>query len=898
MNDPSDDAAGRGAVDRRTRAIFDERRADLHRRTDRLFAILLLLQWLGGIAAALIAGGMGWPGGDFAHLATATWLGLAIVGLPTVLAFARPGEPATRYAVALAQVLIGALLIHLAGGRIEAHFHVFGSLAFLAIYRDWGVLVAASAVVALDHYLRGTFWPRSIFGVASASPWRWLEHAGWVVFEDVILIYSCIRSTREMQADSRHRADLEYLHGQIEREVEVRTAELRENHALLRAVIDGIPDALFVNDLENRYVLINEPGARNLGREVGEVIGRTYADIFDPETAVKIAANDRRILATGATETFEDLIPIGGDPRHVLVTVGIYRDAAGSPAGTVGVARDITDRKRAEEELRRAKEAAEAANRAKSEFLANMSHEIRTPMNGVLGMTELALDTELSPRQREYLGLVHGSAEALLTVINDVLDFSKIEAGKLALEATPFDLRDALEETLHTLAVRAHGRGLELACRVAPDVPDTLVGDPTRLRQVVVNLVGNAVKFTERGEVFVSVDVEEGDGDADAVALHVAVSDTGIGIAAEKLAAIFAPFEQADGSTTRRYGGTGLGLAISARLVALMGGRIWVESEPGRGSAFHFVVRLARSHEPPPGRPSAGARPPGLDRLPILVVDDNATNRRILVETLAGWGTRPVAVADGPAALMALAEASGRGEPFAVALVDGMMPDMDGFELAGLIRGRAAHDGLALLMLTSAGPPDDASRCGALRISACLTKPVRQSELFDALAAALESGRAGAEPEAEALPPPAAAPSPGGLRVLLAEDHPVNRKVAVTMLEGLGHTVAVASDGAQALAALDAGGLRRVVLMDVQMPVMDGFEATAALRSREAPTGRHTTIIALTAHAMKGDREPALPRRRLRRLPLQADPPHTRWPRPSTSHLGPIAAEAAAPAGP
>jgi two-component system sensor histidine kinase/response regulator len=848
-------AAGTSEITHRARELFLERRTAQFRLTDRLFALLLVVQWLGVIAAALLVSPSAWAGSaaaSGAHLAAATWLGLAIVGPPVALAIARPGEVAARYVVALAQMLIGALLIHLSGGRIETHFHVFGSLAFLAIYRDPGVLLAASAVVALDHYLRGAFWSRSIFGVAAVSPWRWLEHAGWVVFEDAVLIVSCLRSTREMRAMAARQAELEDLHAEIERQVEARTAELRESHALLRAVIDGIPDALFVHDLGHRFVLINEPGARRLGRDVAGVVGRTHAELFDAGAVSMIAANTRRILAAGVVETFEEVMSIGGEERQQLVTLGPYRDAAGTPAGIVGVARDITDRKRAEEELRRAKEAAEAANRAKSEFLANMSHEIRTPMNGVLGMTELALDTDLTPRQREYLGLVKSSAEALLTLIDDILDFSKIEAGKLALESAPFDLRDALEETLHTLAVRAHDKGLELACRIAPDAPDALVGDPHRLRQVLVNLVGNAIKFTERGEVVVSVNVEDdGPSSGGDVALHVAVSDTGIGIPPEKLAAIFAPFEQADGSTTRRYGGTGLGLTISARLVALMGGRIWVESEAGRGSTFHFVVRLVRAREAPVARRCDGGRP-RLDRLPVLVVDDNATNRLILVETLAGWGARAVAVADGPEALRAIRAAAAAGAPFAVALIDGMMPGMDGFDLAGLIRAEPAHDGLVLLMLTSAGRPDDPGRIRGLRIAACLSKPVRRSELFDALAAALDTG-----PAVAAAPGPAPAPRPGGLRVLLAEDHPVNRKVAVGVLEGLGHSVAVAADGSEALAILD-GAEFDAVLMDVQMPVMDGFEATAALRAREAGTGRHTAVIALTAHAMKGDRERCL----------------------------------------
>ncbi len=867
MNDFTTDAAERAEVDRRARAIFDERSEAAHRRTDRLFALLLMLQWLAAIAAALFVSPAAWSGPagiDRAHLAAAIWIGLAIVGPPIALVLVRAGESGTRYCIALAQMLIGALLIHLTGGRIETHFHVFGSLAFLAIYRDWGVLAFASAVVALDHYLRGAFWPRSVFGAAASGPWRWAEHAGWVVFEDAVLIYSCLRSTREMRADARRQAELERLHGQVERQVEARTAELKESETRKATIFESALDGIITMDHRGLVVELNRAAESMFGLDRSDAVGRPLGDLIIPP-ALRAAHREglARYMATGGSRVVGhrvEIPAIRGDGSEFPVDLAINRvDRDGEPL-FIAFIRDITGRKQAEEGLRRAKEAAEAANRAKSEFLANMSHEIRTPMNGVLGMTELALETELTPRQREYLGLARSSAEGLLTVINDILDFSKIEAGKLALESSPFGLRDALEETLRTLASRAHAKGLELACRIAPGVPDALVGDPARLRQVVVNLVGNAIKFTGRGEVVVSVDSDpDAPPDIVGVAIRVAVADTGIGIEAGKLAAIFAPFEQADGSTTRRYGGTGLGLSISARLVELMGGRIWVESEPGRGSTFRFVVRLGRSPDAVPGRSAAGARPPALERTPILVVDDNATNRLILVETLASWGARPVAVADGPAALVALRAASTHGEPFAAALVDGMMPGMDGLELAGVIRRDPAHDGLAMLLLTSAGPPDDPAICAALRISACLTKPVRQSELFDALASALDSGPAVAVAVAvvAADPDPPAAPISGGLRVLLAEDHPINRKVAVAMLEGLGHSIAVAADGSQALAALDAGEFD-VVLMDVQMPVLDGFEATAAIRSREASTGRRTPIIALTAHAMKGDRERCL----------------------------------------
>jgi two-component system sensor histidine kinase/response regulator len=621
------------------------------------------------------------------------------------------------------------------------------------------------------------------------------------------------------------------------------------------SLVENSRDFIGLGSLAGEVLYLNAAGRKLLGVDGVEIHLPKSISGFLPETA----SRERRdvevpaVMKTGHWESESQFLNL---KTLELIDVDVSNSLVidpqtGQPLCLSVIARDITQRNRAERELVRAKEEAEVASRAKSEFLANMSHEIRTPMNGIIGMTDLVLDTEVTPEQAEYLQMVKGSADSLLTIINDILDFSKMEAGKLDFEYLSFDLRKSLGEVMKTLAVKAQQKGLELIFDVHPDVPATVIGDPARLRQILVNLVGNAIKFTEQGEIEVNVQAEPQS--AAGTTLRFSIRDTGIGIPIEKQRVIFDSFSQADSSTTRKYGGTGLGLAISTELVNLMGGRLWVESNVGKGSAFNFTVPLGLGVTEVPPQSLELSRLVGV---PILVVDDNATNRRILGDSVRSWNMIPTVVEGTAAALQVLQDWQLSRSQLPLVLTDGHMPEIDGFGLIERIREVPSLAAVRVVVLTSGGERGDAARCRGLGVAAYLSKPFDRLELREVLLRVL-AGHVTVQEKGNLVTRHTIREQQKSLSFLVAEDNAVNQRLIVRLLEKRGHSVVLAQNGREALEALEKQ-IFDVVLMDGQMPEMDGFEATTLIREREKASGGHLPIIALTAHAMQGDKERCL----------------------------------------
>lgn len=634
---------------------------------------------------------------------------------------------------------------------------------------------------------------------------------------------------------------------------ELSQRRLQDSESRKQAIFESALDCMIISDQEGNIVEFNRAAERTFGCSRNDVLGTPLDSFF--------ATSDRaRQNIDRYSECREEGSMIGkrqetplrrSDGSLFMAEIAMQAIQLGDSVQFATVLHDITQRKQWEEDLQQARAAAEAANRAKSDFLANMSHEIRTPMNAVIGMTELVLGSTLNPEQREHLEIVHDSANSLLELINDILDFSKIEAGKLDLDRHAFSARESIGDTMKSLAMRAHQKNLELACHIDARVPEALIGDAGRLRQVIVNLVGNAIKFTESGEVVLDVGLKSSS--ETGVVLQFFVRDTGIGISASQQQAIFNAFEQADTSTTRRFGGTGLGLAISSRLVQLMGGAITVETEPGKGSTFRFSLEFDYADS------NFSSVPRSVAGLKVLIVDDNETNLRILEEMLSTWGLEPISVTCADDALDLLTEMQAAGHPVQLLVSDVNMPVMDGFAMVERIRSQPEFVDLSIVMLTSADRSGDIERCRQLQVDRYMTKPVKQSELLAAIemATGIEATEKTEQIGPDLSPSSKSEQVVGPLRILLAEDSRTNQQLALALLGRLGHSIEIAVNGREAVDKSAAESFD-LVLMDVQMPELDGFEATSLIRQRERETGKHTPIIAMTAHAMKGDRERCL----------------------------------------
>lgn len=726
-------------------ACILEESLDLNRRRlDRLIAWLMLAQWLAGIVVALLVSPRTWTGAQSSvhlHVWTAVVLGGLIASLPVALAFLRPGRPITRHTIAAAQMLFSALLIHLTGGRIETHFHVFGSLAFLAFYLDWTVLLTATVVVAVDHFVRGTFWPMSVFGVEASSPWRWIEHAWWVAFEDAFLVILCRRGLAHMSQSSIQQARLEAGKAEVEHLVRERTEELEEAQRIARL-------GSWTYNPETKETWWSREMYRLLGRDEshGPVKEQELARLFVPEDAQRLSEAVRQTAETGDPYSLNLRLaePIAG--VEVVNSSGkAERDGAGRIVRLVGTLHDITEQKRVErlmteqaEALEQARDRAELANRAKSEFLANVSHEIRTPMTAIMGFADLLLDPTQSPSDRvDAVQVIRRNAEHLVALIDDILDLSKIEAGRMEVERSAVSPLNILEEVVSLMQARARANGLSLRQELEFPLPAEIRSDALRLRQILVNLVGNAVKFTPRGEVKVRLSFEPGERPM----VRFDVKDTGVGLSPDQIDRLFQPFSQADASTTRKFGGTGLGLSVSQRLARLLGGEITVKSRLGQGSVFTLRVETGPI-DPAKMLLSAAMREAesaGTDEpracntaaLPfrILLAEDGPDNQRLIRLILSRTGAEVELADNGRAAVEMVCRAASSDRPYDLVLMDMQMPELDGYGATSMLRQKG-HT-LPIIALTAHAMTGDREKCLAAGCDDYLTKPVDRQQLIE-----------------------------------------------------------------------------------------------------------------------------------------------------------------------